>query len=66
VVVKKRFDIVFLIGVKAIGFVSTGQPYYIPEPITNTFRGMAYIYLCTDNDMYSTNKLELFEKEESK
>lgn len=61
--VKKRFDIVFLIGVKAIGFFSIGQPYYIPEPITNTFRGVARIYLCTDNSIYSTNKLELFEKE---
>ena len=62
--VKKRFDIVFLLGVKAIGFVSIGQPYYIPEPITSTFRGVAHTYLRTDKGMYSTNKLELFDMKE--
>ena len=61
--VKKRFDIVFLIGVKAMGFISIGHPYYIPEPITNTFRGVAHTYLCTDNGVYSTDKLELFDDE---
>jgi len=60
--VKKRFDIVFLLGAKAMGFISIGQPYYIPEPITKTFRGVAHTYLCTDKDMYSTDKLELFEE----
>ena len=62
--VKKRFDIVFLIGVKAIGFVSIGQPYHIPEPITKVFKGIAYTYLCTKNGMYSTNDLQLFNTKE--
>lgn len=60
--VKKRFDIVFLIGAKAMGFNSIGPPHYIPEPITGVFKGMVYTYICTNNSMYSTNKLELFEK----
>lgn len=61
--VKKRFDIVFLLDTKAIGFTNVGQPHYIDEPITRTFKGVAHTYLCTDKCMYSTNNLQQFDKE---
>lgn len=62
--VNKRFDIVFLHGAKGVGFVSIGEPDYIKEPVTKTFQGIAYTYLCTDKGVYSTNNLQLFDKKE--
>jgi len=61
--VKKRFIFMFQVGGKTIGFTPTGSPHHINEPITKIYKGMAYTYLCTDRgDVYSTNKLEVFEK----
>lgn len=64
VAVKKRFIFMYQVGNKLIGFTPLGPPYYINEPITKRFKGIAYIYLCTANgSVYSTPTIEVFEKE---
>ena len=60
---KKRFSLMFQVGNKTIGFTPIGPPQHIDKPVTKIFKGMAYTYLCTDDgSVYSTDKLEVFEK----
>jgi len=62
--VKKRFIFMYEIDGKLIGFTPIGPPHYINEPITKRFKGIAGTYFCTaSGSVYSTNKLEVFEKE---
>lgn len=62
--VKKRFTLMFQVGDTLIGFSPSGPPHHINEPITKKFKGVAGTYFCTDRgSVYSTNKLEVFEKE---
>jgi hypothetical protein len=57
--VRKCFDFVLQFAGKTIGFNATGEPYHITEPITKTYNGISYIYLCTrDGSIYSTTDLQ--------
>jgi len=57
--VRKRFIFIYQFEGKTIGFTPIGQPYYITEPITKIFKGIAYTYLCTrDGSVYSTTDLQ--------
>jgi len=62
--VRKRFDFIFQVGGKVMGFNAIGAPYYITGPITSIYKGIVYTYLCTeDGSIYSTTKLEKFDEE---
>ena len=60
----KRFAFIYQSEGRTVGFNDMEQPHYITEPITKVFKGIAYTYLCTKDGIYSTNDLQLFEKEE--